>query len=162
MHAGEIAANGFRATGLFPCDKSIFRPYDFPLSSEHKDAAPVNHCALINTSDQPSFSSANFSPFTSAEALRSSDISLVTSPNLKPNPRGGAAKKKNKEFTLQKFVEATQKKKIKQTTKSKTSRLVSNVLLGPSERRKKKGLPDPTPSDTPSDSDSDLASCSYR
>jgi hypothetical protein len=45
--AGEIAANGFRATGLFPCDKNIFRPYDFPLSSKDKDAAPVNHSALI-------------------------------------------------------------------------------------------------------------------
>jgi len=33
---GEIAANGFRATGFFPCDKNIFRPYDFPLSSEDK------------------------------------------------------------------------------------------------------------------------------
>jgi hypothetical protein len=33
---GETAANGFRATGLFPCDKNIFRPYDFPLSSEDK------------------------------------------------------------------------------------------------------------------------------
>jgi hypothetical protein len=33
---GEIAANGFRATGLFPCDKNIFRPYYFPLSSENK------------------------------------------------------------------------------------------------------------------------------
>jgi len=89
----EIAANGFRATGLFPCDKNIFRPYEFPLSSEDKDAAPVNHPALIKTSDQPSFSSANFSPFTSAEALRSSDISPVPSLTLKPNPRGGTAKK---------------------------------------------------------------------
>jgi len=73
---GKIAANGFRATGLCPRDKNIFRPYDFPLSSEDKDAAPVNHPALVNTSDQPSFSSANFSPFTSEEALRSSDTVL--------------------------------------------------------------------------------------
>ena len=29
---GEIAANGFQVTGLFACDKNIFRPYDFPLS----------------------------------------------------------------------------------------------------------------------------------
>ena len=52
----------------------------------------MNHPALKKTSDQPSFDSANFSPFTSAEALRSSDISPVPSLNLKPNPRGGAAK----------------------------------------------------------------------
>jgi len=86
---GEIAANGFRATGLFSCDKNIFRPYDFPLSSEDKDAAP----ALVKTSEQPSFSSVNFSPFTSVEALRSPDISPVPSLNLKPNPRVGTAKK---------------------------------------------------------------------
>jgi hypothetical protein len=78
----EIAANGFRATGLFPCDKNIFRPYDFPLSSEYKDAAPLNHPALVKTSDQQLFSSANFSPLPSAEALRSSDISPVPSLNL--------------------------------------------------------------------------------
>jgi len=86
-------ANGFLAAGLFPCDKNTFRPYDFPLSSEDKDAAPVNHPALVKTSDQPSFSSVNYPPFTSAEALRSSDISPVPSLNLKPNPRGGTAKK---------------------------------------------------------------------
>ena len=90
--SGEIAANGFRATGLFPCDKNIFRPYDFPLSSEDKDAAPVNHPALIKTSDQPSLCSANFLPFTSAEVLLSSDISPVPRLNLKPNPHGGTAK----------------------------------------------------------------------
>jgi len=89
LQTGKIAANGFRATGLFPCDKNIFRPYDFPLSSEDKAAAPVNHPALVKTSDQLSFSSANFSLFTSAKALRSSDISAVSSLNLKPNPRGG-------------------------------------------------------------------------
>jgi hypothetical protein len=49
----------------------------------------VNHSASVNTSDQPSSSSANFSPFTSAVPLRPSDVSL----QLKPNPRGGAAKK---------------------------------------------------------------------
>jgi hypothetical protein len=66
---GKIASNGFWATGLFPCDKNIFRPYDLSLSSEDKDAAPVNHPALAKISDQPSFSSANFLPFASAKAL---------------------------------------------------------------------------------------------
>jgi hypothetical protein len=89
---GEIVANGFQATGLFPCD-NIFRPHDFPPTSEQADAAPVNHPALVNTSDQPSSSSANFSPFTSAVPLRSSDINSVPSLNLKPNPRSGTAKK---------------------------------------------------------------------
>jgi len=130
-----MAANGFRATGLFPCDKNVFRPYDFPLSSKDKDAAPVNHPALVKTSDQPSFSSANFSPFTSAEALRSSDMSPVPNLNLKPNPRGGTAKKV-KSSPNKKIVEATQKKKIKQATKSQTSRPASNALLGTSKRRR--------------------------
>ena len=116
----------------------------------------MNHPALIKTSDQPSFSSANFSPFTSAEALRSSDISPVPSLNIKPNPHGSTAKKITSS-PYKTFVEATQKRKIKQATKSKTSRLASNVLLGPSKRRKKRVCRDPTPSDTPSDSDTDLA-----
>jgi len=47
----------------------------------------VNHPALVKTRDQPSFSSANISPFTSAQALGASDISAV------PNHRGGTAKK---------------------------------------------------------------------
>jgi len=64
---GEIAANGFWATGLFSCDKNIFISYDLPLSSEDKDSAPVNHPALAKISDQPSFTPANFSLFTSAE-----------------------------------------------------------------------------------------------
>jgi len=116
----------------------------------------VNHPALAEISEQPSFSSANFSPFSSTEALRSSDISPVPSLNLKPNPRGGTAKKITSS-PYKKFVEATQKKKIKQATNSKTSRLALNVLLGPSKRQKRRVCRDPTPSDTPSDSDTDLA-----
>jgi hypothetical protein len=64
-----------------PCDMNIFRPHDFPLASGNIDAAPVNHPALVNTSDQPSFFSSNFSLFTSADAYRSSDISPVPSLN---------------------------------------------------------------------------------
>jgi hypothetical protein len=56
-----------------------------------------------------------------------------------------------------KFVEATEKKKIKQATKSKTSQLALNVLLGPSKRQKRRVCWYPTPSDTPSDSDTDPA-----
>jgi len=44
---GEITTNGFRATGLFLCDKIIFRPHDFLLVSEDTDATPVNHPALV-------------------------------------------------------------------------------------------------------------------
>jgi len=155
---GEIVVNSFRVTGLFPCDKDIFRPYDFLLSSEDKDAAPVNHPALVKTSNQPSFSSANFSLFISTEALRSSDISPVPSLNLKPNARGGTAKKISSPY--KKFVEATQKKKIKQATKSKTSQPASNALLGPSKRRKRRVCRDPAPSDTLSDSEQD-ADCVF-
>jgi len=115
----------------------------------------VNHPALVKTSDQPSFSSANFLPFTSAQALRASDISLVPSLNLQPKPRSGTVKKITSS-SYRNFVEATQKKKIKQATKSKTNRLESNVLLRPSKRLKRVNCQDPTPSDTPSDSDSDL------
>jgi hypothetical protein len=149
-----MAANGFLATGLFPCDKNIFRPYDFPLSSEDTHAASVNHPASVNTSDQPSSSSANFSPFTSAVPLRSSDISSVPSLNLKQNPRDGTEKKITSS-AYNKFVEATQKKKIKQATRSKTNWLESNALLGPSKRRKRRVWRDRTPSDTPSVSDND-------
>jgi hypothetical protein len=52
----------------------------------------VNHPALM-TSDQPSFISSNFSPFTSVEVLRALDINHVSSLNLKPNPHDGTAKK---------------------------------------------------------------------
>jgi len=111
---------------------------------------------LINASNQPSFSSTNFSPFPSAEALRSTDISPVPSPNLKPNPHGVTAKK-IMSSPYKNFVEATHKKKIKQATISKTNQLVLNALLGPSKRWKRRVCRDPTPSDTPSDSDTDLA-----
>jgi hypothetical protein len=86
-------AKGFQATGLFPCDKNVFRPHDFPLASEDTDAAPANHLALVKNSDQPLISSANFSPFISTEALRASDIGPVSTLNLQPNTRGGTANK---------------------------------------------------------------------
>jgi len=95
----------------------------------------VHHPALLNTPDQPSFSSVYFSPLTSAEALRASDISPVPSLNLKPSTRCGTAKKISNS-PYRKFVEAIQKKKMKQATKSKTSRLASNALLGPSGQKR--------------------------
>jgi hypothetical protein len=48
---------------------------------------------LVQTSDQPSLISANFSPFTTAEALCASDISPVLILNLQPNTHGGTVKK---------------------------------------------------------------------
>ena len=56
-----------------------------------------------------------------------------------------------------KFVEATPKKKVKQATKSKSSRPGSNALLGPSKRRSRRVCRHPAPSDTPSHSEIDLA-----
>jgi hypothetical protein len=114
----------------------------------------VKHPSLVKTSDQPSFISVNFSPFTSAEALRASDISAVPSLNLQPNPRGGTVEKITSS-SYRNFV-GTTKKNIKQATKSKTNRLASNALLGPSKRRKRSVCRDPTPSDTLSDSVTDL------
>jgi hypothetical protein len=116
----------------------------------------VNHPGLVKTSDQPLFNSSNFSLFTSAKALRATDISPVPSLNLQPNNLGGTAKKITSS-PHKKFVEASQEKKIKQATKSKTSWLVLIALLRPSNRRKKSVCRDPTPPDTPSDSDTDLA-----
>jgi hypothetical protein len=58
-----------------------------------------------------------------------------------------------------KFVGPTQKKKIIQATKSKTSKtnqLASNALLGPSKWQKRRVCRDPTPSDITSDLDTDL------
>jgi len=57
----------------------------------------------------------------------------VQSLNIKLNPRGETAKKIMRS-PYKKIVEATQKKKIKQATKSKTRWIGSNVLLGPSKR----------------------------
>jgi len=116
----------------------------------------VNHAALVKTSYQPSFISANFSPFTSAEALGSSDISPVPILNLKPNTHGGRVRK-IMSSPYKKFVEATQKKKIKQATKSKTSWLASNAILGPSKRRKRRICRDQIPPYISSDSDTGLA-----
>jgi hypothetical protein len=80
----------------------------------------------------------------------------VPSLNLKPNHHGGTAKNITSS-PYKKFVEAAQKQKIKPATKSKTSRLASNALLGPLKRRKRRVCQDATSSDTPSDSVSDLA-----
>ena len=96
----------------------------------------MNCPALLKTSDQPSFCSANFSPFASAEALRVSDISAVPSLNLQPNSVGGSVKKITSS-SYRNVVGGTQKRKVKQATKSKTTRLASNALLGPSKRQKR-------------------------
>ena len=113
----------------------------------------MNHPALVKTSDQTLISSVSFRR--SLLQRLSSDISPVPSLNLQPIPRGGTVKKISSS-RYRKFVGATQEKKIKQTTKSKTNRLGSNALLSPSKRRKRRVCRDPTPSDTPSDSDTGL------
>jgi hypothetical protein len=64
--------------------------------------------------------------------------------------------KGNNKFTFKTYIETTQNEKIKQVTKSKTWRLTSNALLGPSKRWKSKVCQDPTPPDTPSDSNTEL------
>jgi hypothetical protein len=132
---------------------NTFRPHNFALASGNINAAPVNHPALVKTSDQPSLSSSNFSPLTSAEALRSSDM-CQASPKSKSSWWNS---KENNELTLQKYFQAIRTEKIKQVTKSKTWQLASNALLGPSKRRKRRVCRDPTPSDTPSDSETELA-----
>jgi hypothetical protein len=86
-------AKGFEATGLFSCDKNMFRPHNFPLASEDTNGTPLKHLALVKTSDQASRNSANFLPFISVEALQASDISPVSSLNLQPNTPGGTANK---------------------------------------------------------------------
>jgi hypothetical protein len=84
----------FRATGVLPYDKNIFRPHDFPLASEDTVAGPVNHPAVVNSSHQASFSSVYFLPLPSAEAFRASYISPVPSLNLQPNTHSGTEKRK--------------------------------------------------------------------
>jgi hypothetical protein len=54
------AAYGCRTTGLFRCDMNIFRTRDSPLVSGNTNGTPVNHPALVKSSDQPSFCSSNF------------------------------------------------------------------------------------------------------
>ena len=79
--------------------------------------------------------------------------------NLKPNPRGGPANKITNS-PYKKFDEATQKKKIKQATKSKTSRLASKCSSWSIKKMEEKGFAAiqlRLTSDTPSDSDTGLA-----
>jgi hypothetical protein len=80
----------------------------------------------------------------------------VSSLNLKPHLRGRTAKKITG-TPKTKTLEETQKKNIKQATKSKTKRFVSNALLGPSKRLKRRVCRHPAPSDTTPDSDTELA-----
>jgi hypothetical protein len=66
----------------FPLWHEHLRPHDLLLASGNINAVPVSHPALVKTSDQPLFSSSNFSPFTSAVPLRSSDTSISPMPSL--------------------------------------------------------------------------------
>jgi len=94
--------------------------HDFPLASGETDTAPVNHPALVKTSDQPSFSSVNFSSFTCAEALIIR-YQPVPSLNLKPNPRGGRAKK---------IMGSPYKNILRQLRKRKSSTLLNPKPIG--------------------------------
>jgi hypothetical protein len=150
-----MVANGFRVTGLFPCDKNIFRSQDFLLASEDTDASLVKHLVLVKTSDQPSFSSVNFF---AVHFWWGSPI-IRYQPCATPDPTAKYSRWNSKKITsspYKKIVGTTQKKKMKQANKSKTNRLASNALLGPSKRRKRRFCQDPTPSVTPSDLDIDL------
>ena len=94
---GERVSNGLRVTGLFPCDKNIFRPYDFPLSSEDKDATPVNHPALAKISHHSVL--LNF-----AVHLCWGSPIIRYQPCAKPEPKAKSSwwnSKENNEFTLQ-------------------------------------------------------------
>ena len=118
----------------------MLRPHDLPLASEHKDAAPVNRPALVKTSDQPSFSAVNFSPFTSGEALRASDNSDVPSLNLQSYTRGGTAKKITSS-PYKKFVGAAQKKEITQVTKIQNQSARVDCSSSSFKKTEEKGVP---------------------
>jgi hypothetical protein len=76
------------------------------------NAATVSHVCMVKTSDQPSFSSVNFSPFTSAEAFRSIiRYQPCAKPELNPNSLGGTSMKITSS-SYKKYFEATQKLKI--------------------------------------------------
>jgi len=118
---GEIAANGFRPTGRFPCDKNIYRPHDFPLASEGTDAAPVNQPALVKTSDQTLCSSVSI-----CHSLLPMLLSIRYQPCAKSGPTAKYMwwnRKENNEFALQKICWSKSEKKIKLGSKSKTSQL---------------------------------------
>ena len=112
-----------------------------PLALEDTDAVPVNHPALMNTSDQPSFTSVYFSPLISAEALRASDISPVPSLNLQPNTRGGTAKEKKKSNSLyRKFVGQLRKIKSNKPLYPKPIGL-RRILFLVLQKERREGLP---------------------
>jgi len=149
-------ANGCRVTGLLTCDKNTFRPHDFPLASEDTDAAPVNHPALVKTSDQPSFSSVNFLSFTSTEALWASDTSPVLSLNLQPITCGGTAKNWRVQRT-ENLLGQLRKRKSNRPVNPKPIGLHRMLFMVVQKTRKRRICRDQTPSDTPSDSDTELA-----
>ena len=105
----------------------------FPSSHRgHTGAAPVNHPGLVNAIIQFClFFAVNFC-WGSPSIIYQPCASL----NLQPNTRGGTGKKISNS-PYRKFVGAIQKKIIRQATKSKTNRLASNALLGPSKRQKR-------------------------
>jgi len=96
----------------------------------------VNHPALVKTSNEPSFNSVNFSPFTSAEALRASDISAVPSLNLQPNPHGGTANKITNS-SYRNFVGTTQKNRPLNPKPIDLVRMLFLVL----QKDRREGLP---------------------
>jgi hypothetical protein len=109
---------------------------------------------MVKTSDQTSFSSVSFRRsllLSLPEHQISAQCQACTYSQLL------VVEQQKMSSLYRKAVGATQEKKVKQATKSKTNRLASNAFLGPSKRRKRRVCRDPTPSDTPSDSVTDLA-----